>query len=1480
MFLKTGRVFLTCILMGTIAGAIQGQELGEPESSTVQVSWLIPSAKALAADKSKAQERKQQAAYVGALYQRAVSGGQRIDWNDWMPLVVILGKDFSPEVQSAMVRSVKADQFSDSATIQGLSESRILLGMDTFRSLGQPAEAESLCSAWLASTSRKEPLTAATALNISNRLTSDSTSVSAKSIREALSLQVTARIAEDAEYRKTLDGNTWNALAQSLGSSLTAAQKANWSSMIQEAFSRPELSPADSVRLYGALKGMGQKDWNSFLAQWIQKSDSWQKWEPRYQADLAANATSETTPSGGKAVVDYLIRSYLDRPEETKKVGTWGWSSIASRLSSCVDSEIQKQCASKLRAAFQDSAGLKHPDLRNIASALSRLGDPNAKTFAVEWMVRHEDWKAWSTNQLADMTEFLDGKDASSEACRRALLTQVLQKSLVNTEAIRSVSSRSWSNLTQRLKEVCTKETQSMWRTKLRAVYVDCDSLDARAFFNVCSSLKTLGATDVGEFAAAWIGKGRNWEKWTATELVGLANSVPGESESQKGARAKVVGVVDGTWFREAKTIQSIGGAGCQTAATQLKGDLTETQKAQWIQKIRAVAVPDSTLKTVEFLRYTSSLRELGDSETPSLVAQWVSTSEDWKQAKSGDLMALTYRLRGEGELLDAGRQLIAKQISETYLSSEDTVREVGPVRLMEFSALLREALSEEQKTQWAGMLRKAYASEEKIDPGSIRAIHFALRNLGDSTANVYLAQWVNRSAVWQEWSLSDMALLASWIKGKSGVEKSEEKRTAARKLLGYMDSTCLHDPAKIRQVPTSGWQYLAGISQELTPAQKSKWLQNLQTVFGEEKLNSEQLKSLAQALSELGADAKASSHFVEQWMAKNPGWKQWNCDELRSLLRQLQSGESEVVAARKQVADLVMDTYLSNPEAAKRVSGRDAGSIARSMVLRGEFDAKTRVQWVIKIHASMLSDKQTWTRMKMSDMLELTNGLRELGDPQHEELVATWMLSNASWKNEASPQYLRYVIERHLQGDNRPSKEARQVVARHLAESLLPDAEATRKVRMADWEAICKVLSAELTEDVKKFWAQQLRKAFAESDEALRALAPETVQRLCSAIAQLDKNTSGELSRRWLNLKDSWAELDVKLLMGLSQLALSEDAQQRAALLEKLEQSLTRRTLTPQELWLVSMGLANAGYADKGKTWGLRAYQTSLGTPEARAAIDPVDLFLISDRLYELGLTEEGKGYIEFAQAVVGLAEQNKLAEPMERISSRKERHFSGVTYIHHFWGAPLGTDATRQTVQKALLDSNGVPRLEVAKILAWSYLHAKQMDQWRKYLDEQIKATKAPSDALAMWYAAKAFAVSAKKFDPEPRMGLTLLSKAISVASSEACRLALIHELAAYQEDLGGENTVLSLIGSISDQLGTGSQEDLNALKDRLNRSAQAKALEHAAYETRTEVKRIHTILGQLQASLDSARQAGDTAKADQIQAEMDRLRNGESS
>ena len=725
--------------------------------------------------------------------------------------------------------------------------------------------------------------------------------------------------------------------------------------------------------------------------------------------------------------------------------------------------------------------------------------------------------------------------------------------------------------------------------------------------------------------------------------------------------------------------------------------------------------------------------------------------------------------------------------------------------------------------------------------------------------AGLVCAAWVEGSDKYKSSSMDTLCQLATFSR-----MAAEGGQPAVQRMAGHVQEAYLAQPGATRSVTLGQWQALAGVlAKTLSEGTRAFWAEGLRTAFVEDGetlagLKLTDVQGLSTALKSLGdeqADAVAAV-----WVETTSAWQEYGPNALASLANVLSAAGDAGRSARQRLAAHVQQRYLSTSAGARELG--IAGWSELTGRLTQDLTGESRIEWAQRIRDAYGGSEAVLLGLNIEELEALCKALGTLGDAHGPYLVAKYVERSTEWRLRGKPADLLRLMQL-LPGPGANLKAARLRVAAFLADTYLADPQKAHELGVKFWQGAAQLVGEDLSPEECRAWFERIRGTFLETDEAMAAMKTAEFDALVKSVAALDKKEAAGLVLSWLRLKEGQVakQADPGALAGLVLLLAEQDPESLKPLMDAIEQHFLavdgRKPLDLVTIWHLMRIQFAVGNPEKAQAWVLRAYAVRLGTQAARNSIDPPTLGGLAGLMVSAGLTGKGKGYVEFAATLAAQARNGDLASGSEEMA------------------APLGTPEARRILEDALIvfvNAQENPRLGVAKMLAWAYRNADELDAWRQFIEDKVGSSE--GDVKALWLAAKAYTMTLLPDPPNPLRRKQGLEEALAAALSDPVRLAVLREFADYYKAINRPAVGALMLQSLKHQFSGEAAETIGAMQAGLQDAEAARQDRNTRARSAAEVARSGAQLKYYQTCLEQARTAGEQEEVAKLQEAIQQL------
>ena len=1065
-----------------------------------------------------------------------------------------------------------------------------------------------------------------------------------------------------------------------------------------------------------------------------------------------------------------------------------------------------------------------------------------------------EAWKSLDGEGLADLSKELKDKGDDGKAERALLAQHVVGRFLGDEDKTRSVRLSYWGRMAEALGADATASVRTTWASGLRSAFGEAE-LVSSDFSWLCRALEALGDQQLGLLAATRITKTTSWKSWNAHHLAdSLASRIRYLGDSGKAARVALAAHIQSKHLATKDEVRKV--RAWPTLVAALVQDLSASNRVLWATKLQEafidgaedLAKARSVLGTIRMLDpdRVAMLASTLDSASATALVKQVTETTGWKSRSPAELLVMADRLVKLGDPAKQARGAIAGHIQAKYLASASAAQSVSVQQWDGFVRLLQKELSAGSRALWSAKLREAFA-QTNLSLSEFYSYRHALEALGYPDGTGLLAAWVSGGTQWKSHKPSQLVGVARELAtlGDSG-------KQALGMLAEHVTSKYLLSAATTRSVSLGNWAGFAqALKSELSAETVGLWADRVQGAYLNNELSPRAFGFLEAAVTSLDKDRGAA--LPAMLVKDTTAWKSW---PLRALVPSLISrlkADAASSEARALIVKHIGTTIVPSPAAVRKVDCK-TWSVAVSH-LAPAMSPETRVTWIKGLRAGFAG-----ATLDSASIRSLAHALKALGDTDTAAFVTTLTQQSSQWESLPTQSLPQLAVDFARSGSLRACVR----LADHISTKYLASAESTRLLTCEQWGSLVASLESCLSAEQKGQWASKLQAAFAAQDD-LKTLPFKQLRGLGRALALLDEKAASNVAVAWFKAADQTTLNGLKAtdMTSVASLLSSADAAQRAELMagfdQRWEAGHASEPLPWQQSCAVSYAWLRMKDLDKAKAWSMRAYEAGFGTEEARNAATVATLGAIANVLDDTGLIGKGKGYPGYAAAVARLAREGKLAD-LPR-------------FHYHLFAVPLGTPATRQTVQAELIDSEGHVRVGVAKLLTWACRDVGEFKSWQSLLDEKVAEAPA-GDAKALWLMAKAFTEQLRPLPIDLKRGYSWLDKALAEAKSEPVRLRAVRELAGYYESVNFCPVGISALESIKGQFSPSGSVEIVSIQARLAKAHSARLAAAGRKKRQRVLQQSAAMLRYFQGRLRLAERRGDQGQATKLRAEIAKL------
>ena len=349
---------------------------------------------------------------------------------------------------------------------------------------------------------------------------------------------------------------------------------------------------------------------------------------------------------------------------------------------------------------------------------------------------------------------------------------------------------------------------------------------------------------------------------------------------------------------------------------------------------------------------------------------------------------------------------------------------------------------------------------------------------------------------------------------------------------------------------------------------------------------------------------------------------------------------------------------------------------------------------------------------------------------------LAAWGMASTRAAEAPNPLTISEIVllSEHFGGASESDRMARERLEQQVQERFLSDVSTTRQVSLEDWMRLTAAFRRDQTGERRAVWIAALHAAFAPDQAGAADVRPGDVLRLMAVLDALGDQQADGIAREMFG-------------------------HMAAGPVGALDCN------TVAKFWLGRRNVTEA------RPWAQRAYDVTIKYAQVRdQASGRADVIMVAELFEKAGLSGRGRGYPEFAAALVALADKGA---------------FQPTNYFHCLssasqTGRMLLTPESRQALYLPLSMEKGYLHVGLVEILAWAHRYSGTINEWRKYLDDKIDAANTPADAKAYWLLGRGYAEMAYQGVGDPFAGKKWMDQALATAKAPEARLYTVRRIA----------------------------------------------------------------------------------------------------
>ena len=1006
---------------------------------------------------------------------------------------------------------------ADAQKVEALSGNEVLDGGTALFSAGKQKEASEILSTWVTASDKYKALSTEQIDHAAGILFAQPGD-KVQSARKHLADLVSSTYLADADKVRTVGIGTWAALSSRLRNDLAKDQMDSWiralrSAYVEDASVFGPMGIPDLKNLADALAALGDSKSGLVAAAWVDATAAWQKFKP-----LELTSFLGEIRRGGKAalpqcsrLIDYIETTHMADARTIRSLGAQTWWDWACRLQGEFSKEQRAIWIDRLRMAYvNDEAvlgGMKPGDLNAIVRALSDAGDGKAQRVVASWFEKTSAWQEMKPAELLSVMEGLQRCGDTARSQRTQLAGHLTAKYFADGKTVYALGVNPCASMVDRMADVLSQEQRVQWVASIRGAFAaaapvkgqSCalKTLDLQSEKWLYNALASLDDPQAPRLMADWFDASAQWQKLKPEGLTAVMNGLLLAGEVGLAQRRRLIDFIATTYLADAKNTRSVRTEAWWFWARGLKADLTKNRQAAWLSALRSAYADDaSVLKALSFgdVKYLSkALSELGDKQSPQVVAAWFDQNEsEWTKLKPQDFTGFFGELRSCGDMAKSQRERLIQYIEKTCLKDANAVRSVEPQTWWDWTVRLGNDLSEQQRAAWRAAVRAAYvegaSSLEKLSPAAMNSVANALSGLGDEKARTVAVDWFNRVNDLGRLKPDEITAVIGGLRASGDASRPQRKLVAE-----HLEKTYLKDARTIRAVGAKTWSHWAGgLKTDLTEGQRRQWIGDLRWAYVEDAsalwtLAPEDLARIVAALHSLGDDR--APEVVIDWFENPVAWQELKLPGLVCIADELRRC-GDAGPQTRQLAAQVESRYLGDPGAMRKAGiGPWSALLDR---LNSELSPEQEGKWAGALESAFVDDPG----LSAVTAQRLAVDLGRLGTSA--------------------------AVVRQKLGDV-------------VSKKFLSGAEAARSVDVGTWKSLAASLAGDLRPATRAAWLAGLDNAFVKEKKVFSSLKLDAACTLRDALNLLGSPQASALVVQWAGCTESWKELEPDGLARLS---------------------------------------------------------------------------------------------------------------------------------------------------------------------------------------------------------------------------------------------------------------------------------------------------------------------------------------------------------
>lgn len=455
-----------------------------------------------------------------------------------------------------------------------------------------------------------------------------------------------------------------------------------------------------------------------------------------------------------------------------------------------------------------------------------------------------------------------------------------------------------WSTLARRLAPHLSAADKTAWADKVKTAFASGGSgLTYPGVAGMASSLKSLGDAQGKLLTSQWMGATNAWQSFDEKRLTALAEIVSSDGAGGSAGRQQLSSFIQGRYLVDATSVKSVSLSNWITLGNRLGKDLAPEAKTHWVNQIRGAYADSTSLPTIQETQIqglAASLGILGDTNTKTLMADWVIASTDWQKRSVANLGRLAVAVstspaaknaEPNAKFLAAKRQVL-EYVQSSILPQAAKVQEAGPAAWLVMYQVMRGDLTAAEKTNWTAKLQAVYGAAGSLDGMNLYTATQATTLLGALqvySGNDLMVKYFLKSDAWKQATPLQLAGALEFLGAKDPLSGKARAR-----LRQHLQATYLSDIAKMRAQSMSTWNRLRILFEDAPDTEKTTWSTALAQAFAttDDQIAALPISVVIDLVEKAQiTNVQQAAHSAWIWITQAPNKAQWQEHDLVRVL-------------------------------------------------------------------------------------------------------------------------------------------------------------------------------------------------------------------------------------------------------------------------------------------------------------------------------------------------------------------------------------------------------------------------------------------------------------------------------------------------------------------------------------------------------------------------------------------------------------------